>query len=145
MGKKQWDREVERIHKRVLELLQEYENIFQEPYQGFFFDEFHKAYKAGFCGPLRYRLFSDSDRIEWIKSKPKISGDSIWRYAKEQGWVHSEMTGEEKEYRRIEAVRSWWDAWTYAFHKLGHKHCRHGKMEKDPRGKTTFSVLGVRP
>jgi hypothetical protein len=73
------------------------------------------------------------DLIEWIFAKPMISGDSIWHYAKEQGWVHSEIKATEKRYKQIDTVRTWWDEWTYAWQQLGYKTRQYRMIDETNR------------
>jgi hypothetical protein len=71
-------------------------------------------------------------RKEWIAAKPSVTGDSIWDYAKEKGWVNSEMEGTEKRYMQIERVRIWWNEWTYAWRQLGYKTRRYRIIDESP-------------
>ena len=135
MAKQSYERKhiqaVESYHQRILERLRQDENVAIAQYKDLYFSIFREAYEGGFCAPLSYRkrLLKDTYRLEWIPAKPQITNDSIWQYAKEDGWVHSEMEGTERRYQQIEMVRTWWNEWTYAWHQLMHKTRCHETIE----------------
>ena len=133
MSKKKWKQETDELYRRVLELLKlnEGRSFSQKDIQLDFFAVFRDAYIAGYCCPLRHYFYIDTGEVEWIwpKSKPMISGDTIWQYACKHGWVHSEMLLEEDRYQDIRRVRDWWDAWTFAWEQLGYKkRCHRNKQ-----------------
>lgn len=135
--KKEWVQAVASYHERILQRLKldKAVAIHQESYKSLYFSIFQEAYESGFCAPLSYNLRSVKKGYwtEWIHTKPMVSGDSIWNYAKEQGWVHSEMKGTENRYKQIDTVRTWWNEWTYAWHGLGHKTRRYRTIENAAR------------
>ena len=61
-----------------------------------------------------------------------ICGDTIWKFACEQHWVHSEMSVEEERYKEIHTLMSWWDAWTFAWEQLGHRKRCYRNIDHDP-------------
>jgi hypothetical protein len=131
--KKEWLEAKESYHKRILVRLEQDQDFNIHQYKSLYFSIFREAYESGFCAPLSYRLRPQRDgyRIEWINAKPLVTGDSIWFYAKEKGWVHSEMKGTEIRYQQINTVRTWWNEWTYAWHQLMYKTRCHQRIE-DP-------------
>ena len=131
-SKKELAQAVALYHQRILDRLKIDENVAIRQYKSLYFAIFRDAYEKGFCMPLSYnqRMQDDGFIYEWIYTKPYVTGDSIWTYAKECGWVHSEMTGTEQRYRNIEIVRNWWEEWTYAWRQLMHRTRRHRTIEK---------------
>ncbi len=129
--KKEWVKAVASYHERILKRLKTDEDVFIDSYKSLYFRIFREAYESGFCAPLSYnsRPVRDGWRIEWIYAKPMVTGDSLWHYAKERGWVHSEMKGTEKRYKHIHTVQTWWDEWTYAWHQLMYKTRRYRTIE----------------
>ena len=127
LTRKEWAQTVASFHERILERLRQDEGFAIDQYKNRYFDIFEEAYKGGFCAPLSYneRYVGDSLRIEPINGRPLVTGDSIWQYARKQGWVHSEMKGTEKRYKQIDTVAIWWDEWTYAWVALMYKTRRH--------------------
>ena len=121
--KKKWVQTVASYHERIMERLRQDENVAIHQYKGLYFSIFREAYENRFCAPLSYnrRPIRDGWQIDWIYARPLVTGDSIWRYARQQGWVDSEMKGTEKRYEQIDTVRTWWDEWTYAWHQLMYK------------------------
>ena len=123
--KKVWIQAVASFHERILKRLKIDESVFihQDSYKSLYFRIFREAYESGFCGPLSYNEHYRKKDIltEWICARPMVTGDSIWHYAKQKGWVHSEMKGTEKRYKQIDTVRTWWDEWNYAWRNLMYK------------------------
>jgi hypothetical protein len=118
MSKKKWQEQATAYHQKIVDLLKLHEdvsNIGQDSYKSDFFKIFADAYQSNFCTP-DYRKDESTGRLVPRESqRPLITGDTIWAYAKDQGWVHAEMTGDEKRYRDIERVQTWWDEWVYAW------------------------------
>ncbi len=116
--KKQWRQQANDYLQRILRLLKIYEgvdSIGQGPYKGDFFKIFADAFRSGYCTP-GHRADKEKGTVVRCKAqRPLICGDEIWAYAKSQGWVHGEVTREEKRYCDIETVKTWWDEWTYAW------------------------------
>jgi len=119
------------FHERILRRLKADNDvsIHQESYKSRYFRMFQEAYEGGFCHPLSYNLRYVPDGLrrppEWIDGRPLVTGDSIWQYARKQGWVHSEMTCTEKRYKQIDTVATWWDEWIYAWVALMYKTRLH--------------------
>ena len=130
--KKEWTQAVESYHQWILERLRQDEKVAIHQYTDLYFSIFREAYERGFCAPLSYNIHMQGDgyRVEWIHSRPSITGESIWEYAREHGWVHSEMLGTERRFKQIRTVRTWWDEWTYAWHQLGHKTRRYRTFDE---------------
>lgn len=110
--------------------------ITQIEYKGDFFKIFEDSYLRGYC---TYSYRSDPTLGRMIQRPNQLSiidGDAIWTHAKEKGWVHAEMSGKEKRYKDISLLRTWWDAWIYAWNNhpkfVTHKPAinRH-KVERD--------------
>lgn len=130
---RQWEQKKVEFHNRILARLKCDEHAYIGQYKEIYFHIFKEAYESGFCWPLRYtqRFFPDGTiRIEWIHTKPKVSGDSIWYYAVEQSWCHFGMSGNEQRYQQIQTVMTWWDEWTYAWRNLGHKTQCHRNIDE---------------
>ena len=133
-------KEVREVHKQVLSLLTSLERASLGQYKDLFWKRFLEAYEQGYCTPLCYRRFMPSKpgdeeiRIEYIHARPRISGDTIWRYAVDEGWVTPESgcTPEhEKRYEDIRTLMTWWDAWTFALKSIWYKiHC-YETVERD--------------
>jgi hypothetical protein len=137
--KKEWMQTVASYHQRILERLRQDERAAIHQYKNLYFSIFREAYEAGFCVPLSYniRFVRNGFRTEWIRARPSVTGDSIWQYAKERGWVHSEMKGTERRYKQIGLVQIWWDEWTFAWRQLMHKTRQYRTFEEptaDARG-----------
>ncbi len=134
MGKKQWGNQADAYVSQVLDLLKEYEDvdyIGQESYKSDFFAIFSDAYRSGFCSP-GYRIDNESNKLVLCKSqRPLVSGDTIWSYAIEHGWVDAEMHPTEKKYRDIHMVKTWWDEWVYAWNR---NPPQGGKPDARPAG-----------
>ncbi|MEN6449677.1 MAG: hypothetical protein ABFC96_04220 [Thermoguttaceae bacterium] len=137
--KKEHIQAVESYHKQILQRLKTDEDvcIHQGSYKSLYFEIFQEAYESGFCHQLSYNLRYEGEYVfyDWIFARPLVTGDSIWDYAKKQGWVYSEMKGDEKRYKQIETVRTWWDEWTYAWIHLMHKTRRYRTIEKPSTNK----------
>lgn len=137
--KKEHVQAVNSFHERILQRLKIDEDvcIHQGSYKSLYFQIFQEAYESGFCHPLSYNLHAKKDGFlrGWIFARPLITGDSIWDYAKKQGWVHSQMKGGEKRYKQIEIVRTWWDEWTYAWIQLMHKTRLYRTIEEPSTNK----------
>lgn len=118
MSQKPWQSQREGYLRRILSLLREYENVVfigQRPYKDDFFDIFADAFQSGFCTPT-YRLDAARGKYVLCKSqRPRISGDVIVAFVKEQGWIDSEMALNETKCDDVNMVRVWWDEWTYAW------------------------------
>jgi hypothetical protein len=119
MTKKEWQQQADAYFQKIMKLLENYEEVAyigQEPYKGDFFKVFAEAYRSGHC-TFRYRSDFEKDRLVPCKAQPPfiISGEKIWSVAKSQGWVHANMTQEEKRYRDIKMLMTWWDEWVYAW------------------------------
>src|SRR6266478_4408913 len=111
MTKNQWRQQANEYLHRILHLLKIYEevdSIGQGPYKRDFFKIFADAYRSGYCTP-GYRADKEKGCFVRCKAQRLISGDAIWAYAKSQGWVHAEITHDEKRSRDIEMVKTWWD------------------------------------
>ena len=105
MSKKRWQAQADDFLRRILEVLEFYEGVNIDQYKDMLFDVFKDAYQSGFCNP-GFRCDEESGRVVRCKSqRPLVLGDTIWSYAKAQGWVHAEMSGEEKRYKDIELAR----------------------------------------
>ncbi len=130
--KKEWIQAVASFHERILRRLQQDENVFIHNYKSLYFRIFREAYEGGFCAPLSYnfRFVPGGGQIDWIYARPLVTGDSIWKYAQEHGWVHSEMELTERRYEQIQTVQTWWDEWTYAWHELMYKARRYRTIEE---------------
>lgn len=119
MAAAKWKQQAEGYLRQIIDLLRffaEVDSISQESYKSRFFDIFSDAFRSSFC-LVGYRYDEEKDRLVRCKAqRPLISGDRIWEYAKQQGWVHERMM-DEKRYRDIERVRMWWDEWTYAWER----------------------------
>jgi hypothetical protein len=92
---KQWAEKHDEFLKQILARLKCDESVFLPNYKSLYFRIFKEAYESGFCVPLSYNevYLREEIRVEWIHTKPKISGVSIWHYAVEQDWRHPEMQG----------------------------------------------------
>ena len=73
--------EADRIHADIVEFIRQEGKVAEN--QDRFFNLFGDAYERGYCGPLSYRLYDDTLRIEWIASKPTVCGDTIVAYVAE--------------------------------------------------------------
>ena len=136
---RQWEQERAELHEQILDRLKCDEHVYIGDYKDLYFRIFQKAYESGFCASLSYRLIYKQKGVlmEWIHTKPLVSGDSIWHYALQQGWCRFEMRGDESRYKQIQTVMTWWDEWTYAWHNLrdqhypeGYKTRRYGRVEE---------------
>lgn len=138
-SKKELEQVVVSFHQRILERLRQDEDIAIHQYKSLYFRIFREAYESGFCHPLSYNLHAKKDGFlrGWIFARPLVTGDSIWHYAKEQGWVHSQMKGDEPRYKQIEVVQTWWDEWTYAWIELMYKTRRHRIIEEPAADRRT--------
>lgn len=120
MVMKEWREQADNYLNDVLELLRNYEDVIwigQENYKNDFFRIFSTAYRTGFCNPA---IRIDKERLLHVHCKsqrPLLRGDAIWAHARKQGWVHSEMTANEKRYTDINLVMTWWDEWVYAWNQ----------------------------
>ena len=118
MTKREWREQADAYLKEIMSLLRLYEGVTyigQEPYKGDFFRIFAEAYRNGYC-TVGHRYDVEKDHLVPCKAqRPLISGDAIWSFAVNQGWVHAEMRGHEKRYCDIAMVQTWWDEWTYAW------------------------------
>ena len=47
--------------------------------------------------------------------RPLVDRDAIWRHARKAEWVHPEMTDDDKRFRDIQLVMTWWEEWAYAW------------------------------
>lgn len=132
MSKKKRQAQADDYLRRILEVLELCEDANIHQAEDTLFDVFKDAYQSGFCNP-RFRFDEERGRHVPCKSqRPRVLGDTIWSYAKAQGWVHAEMSGEEKRYQDIELVRIWWDAWIYAWNHPRPKR----KYERQPSSKS---------
>jgi hypothetical protein len=118
--KAEWRKQAHAYLEKLLGLLSAYESvdsIRQESYKSAFFKVFADAYRSGFCWPGD-RFDEATDRFVQCKTqRPLISGDAIWLFAKDKGWVRSEMPECDKRNRDIELLRTWWDEWVYAWNR----------------------------
>ncbi len=132
MGKKKFEEQREKYLAEILELLKINERaaITQSSYKRDFFKVFSHAYRAGFCIPGS--RFDEELRVnvQCKLQRPLVRGDAIWAYAKKQGWVHSEMESDEKRYKQIALVQTWWDEWTYAWSHHPNPAPRHYLRKK---------------
>lgn len=115
-----WQAQANGYLQEVLNLLQLYEGvgfIGQKPYKDDFFRVFSAAFRTGFCLP-HFRVDPRTGVHHYFKcQRPLVDGETIWSYARSQGWVHAKMNGNEKRYRDIDMVRTWWDEWIYAWQR----------------------------
>lgn len=110
-----------------LELNESVGSIEQEPYKSDMFSIFRQAYMGRFCG-TRYRVTNENKLKRVTPSKPQITDDAIWGYAKDKGWVSAEMDERDEKYRKICIVRTWWREWTYAWDQNPPRSTRSRKV-----------------
>jgi hypothetical protein len=118
MGKKKWQDQHIQYMNQIMLLLEHYDDVTdvgQEPYKSDFFKIFANAFCAGFCLPSE-RFSTNSNLYVRCKSqRPLVSGDTIWFFAKDQGWLKAEIGENENRYENILRIMTWWDEWTYAW------------------------------
>jgi hypothetical protein len=134
--------EADKIHADVVELIRRDGKVAENLDR--LFRLFGDAYERGYCGPLYYRQYEDTLRIEWEASKPRVCGDTIVAYAIENGLIRPPTEEDKKKagtingdgttywWTQFDRARDLWDAWAYAWHKLKYRHRRHRRYPKDP-------------
>lgn len=116
MTKKKWREQASDYFRRILDSLNFLEcGAHIDQYKSLLFNIFADAYRSGFCYPS-YRFDEKRGRVVKCKSqRPLVCGETIWNYAKQEGWVHGEMMANEKRYQDIQRVMTWFEEWAYAW------------------------------
>ena len=120
MATKKWTDKRDQFLGEVLSLLRMYEGVLsirQGSYKEDFFKVFVDAFHAKFCVATERFDVASGRMVRCKNQRPLITPDSIWSYAKDHDWCHAEMTVDEKRYRNIQMVMTWWEEWTYAWER----------------------------
>lgn len=116
MNKKQVEAESLTLLSDILEYLELNKDVSlaQEPYKHDFFSIFSRAFRAGYCTVGRRLDRTAREYIACDFQRPIINGTAIREFLVGKQWIER---GDESSNRYLmtEAIRKWWDEWTYAW------------------------------